>query len=123
MKEITAYCGLNCIRCPIYRATREKDEDKKKKMRIDVIRECKKRYGIELKLEEVTDCDGCLKEGGRLFSGSKKCEIRMCAREKKVENCAHCGEYSCEKLETFFITDPDARKRLDQIRSSNKHNS
>ena len=118
MKEMIAYCGLNCFKCPIYLATREKNVDKKKKMRIDVIRECKKQYGIELKLEEITDCDGCLLEGGRLFSGSRKCKIRNCARIKRVENCAHCDEYACEKLEEFFITDPEAKKQLDQIRRS-----
>lgn len=112
-----AYCGLNCLKCLIYLATGEKDEEKKKKMRIDVIHECKRRYGIELKLEGITDCDGCRTEGGRLFSGSNECQIRKCAGEKDVESCAHCDEYTCEKLEKFFITDPDARKQLDQIRS------
>ena len=113
-----AYCGLNCLKCPVYLATREKDEEKKKKMRIDIIGECKKRYGIELKLDKVTDCDGCLIEGGRLFSGSKKCEIRNCARKRRVENCAHCHDYACEKLAKFFFTDPEAKKQLDQIRKN-----
>lgn len=112
-----AYCGLNCPKCPIFWATRENDEEKKKKMRIDVVHECKKRYGIELRLEDITDCDGCRTEGGRLFSGCKECQIRNCASEKSVENCAHCDEYTCEKLEKFFITDPEAKNQLDKIRS------
>jgi len=117
MDEMIAYCGLDCLPCPIYLATREKNEEKKKKMKIRIIHECKTRYGIELKLEDVTDCDGCLTEGGRLFSGCKECPIRDCASEKGIANCAHCEQYACEKLGKFFVTDPGAKERLDQIRS------
>jgi len=60
-----------------------------------------------------------LKDGtaGRLFSGSTKCEIRKCAKAKGIENCAHCSEYACEKLEKFFATGPEAKAQLDMIRS------
>ena len=117
MEENLAYCGLICHTCPIYLATREKSEEKKYKMRVDIAQEIKKRYGQECKPEDVTDCDGCKTETGRLFSGSKNCQIRECARQKDVENCAHCDEYACEKLEKFFTTDPEAKKRLDQIKN------
>jgi hypothetical protein len=116
MKEMIAYCGLDCLPCPIYLATREKDKKKKEEMIIDIIDECKEQYGIELKREDVTDCDGCRTEGGRLFSGCKQCPIRNCAREKNVENCAYCEDYACEKLEKFFVKDPEAKKRLYRIR-------
>ncbi|KPL23830.1 MAG: hypothetical protein AMJ75_05245 [Phycisphaerae bacterium SM1_79] len=118
MDEKMAYCGLTCHTCPIYLATREKDEEKKYKMRVEIAEQVKKRYGQECKPEDVTDCDGCKTEGGRLLSGSKKCQIRKCASQKGVENCAHCDKYACEKLEKFFTTDPEARKRLDVIKKS-----
>lgn len=117
MNEMISYCGLDCLKCLIYLATKEKDEEKKKKMKIYIMHECKERYGIELKLEDVTDCDGCLTEEGRLFSGSKDCPIRNCASVKSIENCAHCDEYVCEELEKFFVTDPEAKEQLDKIRS------
>jgi hypothetical protein len=116
MNEMIAYCGLDCFPCPIYLVTREKDEKKKEEMKIGIIHECQKRYGIELKLEDVTDCDGCRTEGGRLFSGCKECPIRNCAGDKSVENCAYCEDYPCEKLEKFFVKDPEAKERLVQIR-------
>jgi hypothetical protein len=47
----------------------------------------------------------------------KKCQIRKCASQKGVENCAYCDEYACEKLKEFFVTEPDARERLDEIKS------
>ena len=117
MEEILAYCGLTCHGCPIYLTTREENGEKKEKMRAEIARICKEQYGVEYKPEDITDCDGCRTEGGRLFSGSKKCQIRKCASQKGVENCAHCNEYACEKLKEFFATEPDARERLDEIRN------
>lgn len=117
MDEMIAYCGLICHNCPIYLATRKKDEEKRYKMRVDIAQQIKKHYGQEYKPEDVSDCDGCRTEGGRLFSGSKSCHIRKCAKKRRVENCAHCDEYACEKLEKFFTTDSDAKERLDEIRS------
>jgi len=115
MDEMIAYCGLTCHTCAIYLATREKDQEKRNKMRIEIARQIKKHYGQECKPEDVTDCDGCRAEDGRLCC--KECQIRKCAREKGIENCAHCDEYACESLEKLFATDPDAKKRLDEIRS------
>ncbi len=118
MGEMIAYCGLTCHSCPIYLATREQDEEKRYKMRVDIAQQIKKHYGQECKPEDVTDCDGCKIETERLFSGSKKCQIRKCARRKGVENCAYCDEYVCESLEKLFTTEPDAKKRLDKIKEN-----
>lgn len=116
MDDMIAYCGLTCHTCTIYLATREKDQEKRNKMRIEIARQIKKRYGQECKPEDVADCDGCRAEDGRRFCGGD-CQIRKCARDKGLENCASCTEYACEKLKKLFATDPDARKRLDEIRS------
>jgi len=120
MSEIIAYCGLACHSCAIYLATREQNEEKRYKMRVDIAQQIKKHYGQECKPEDVTGCDGCKTETERLFSASKKCQIRKCARQKGVENCAHCDEYACESLEKLFNTEPDAKKRLDEIKSSKR---
>lgn len=117
MDEMIAYCGSTCHTCAIYLATREKEPKKKHEMRAEIAQQIKKLYGQDCKAEDVTDCDGCKAESGRLFSGSEKCEIRKCAIGKGIENCAHCSEYACEKLEKFFTTDPDVRKQLDRIKS------
>jgi hypothetical protein len=85
-------------------------------MRAEIAEKIHDIYKQELEAEDVTDCDGCLMQAGRLFSGCHKCEIRKCARGKSVENCAYCDEYACEGLEKLFATDPDAKRRLDQIR-------
>lgn len=87
-------------------------------MRIEIARICKEQYGMEYEPEDISDCDGCLTEGGRLFSGCKDCSIRNCAMKRGYENCAWCDEYACEKLEKFFVMDPSAKTRLDEIRNS-----
>jgi hypothetical protein len=115
MEENLAYCGLICETCQIYLATREPDEEKKYKMRVDIAKEITKHYGEETTPEDLGDCDGCRAEGGRLFSTD--CRIRVCAVEKGIDNCAYCDDYTCESLEKLFTTDPGARERLDKIRS------
>jgi hypothetical protein len=118
MNEIIAYCGLFCHTCPIYLATREPNKIEQNRMRIEIIRRCKEQYGIEYKLEDITDCDGCITDSERLFIASKKCPVRNCAKQKGLINCAYCGDYVCETLNKFFRTDPDAKKRLDEIRNN-----
>jgi hypothetical protein len=118
MEENIAYCGLPCHSCPIYLATREQDEEKRYKMRVDIAQQIKEHYNQECKPEDVNDCDGCKAEEERLYSGCRDCQIRKCASERGVENCAHCDEYTCEKLEEFFAKEPISRERLDEIKKS-----
>lgn len=120
--EMIAYCGLNCVTCPIYLATREKNPKKQRREREQIVIAIKKYLGEEKRVEDITDCDGCKAQGGRLCSFCQKCQIRKCASEKGLENCAYCSEYSCEKLEKFFYRDGklvegDAKKRLDEIKA------
>jgi hypothetical protein len=118
--EMIAYCGLNCFKCQIYLATRETDPKKQRKMREDIVIAIKKYLGEEKRIEDITDCDGCKAQGGRLYSNCQKCQIRKCASEKGVENCAYCSEYPCEKLRKFFDSEGEqagAKKRLDEIKA------
>jgi hypothetical protein len=118
--EMIAYCGLNCLTCPIYLATRETDLKKQRQMREQVVLAIKEYLGEEKRVEDITDCDGCKAQGGRLFSSCRNCQIRKCASEKGLENCAYCSEYACEKLSKFFDSEGEqagAKKRLDAIRA------
>ena len=76
VSEIIAYCGLNCSTCRIYLATREKDPEKQRKMREGIARYIREHFDPKTRVEDITDCDGCTAESGRLFSGCQKCEIR-----------------------------------------------
>jgi hypothetical protein len=116
MSEMLAYCGLVCDTCPIYLATRVVDTEEQTKMRVEIARLCKEQYGMKYEPADITDCDGCRTKEGRLFSGCRDCAIRNCASGKGLENCAHCVEYVCERLETFFSSEPTAKTRLDEVR-------
>jgi hypothetical protein len=118
--EMIACCGLNCLSCPIYLATREENKEKKIGKRKEILRLIKEHYGLDFKLIDITDCDGCTADTGRLFSTCKGCTIRKCAIEKKLGSCAYCDEYICEKLEEFFSKEPHAKENLKRIKKQLK---
>ena len=113
MKEMISYCGLACHECPTFLATQTNDDEK----RLAVAEMWSKQFGFDLKRQDI-NCDGCHSDSGRLFGHCKMCEIRKCGMEKKVTNCAHCEDYSCEKLENLVKIIPHAKKNLEHIRSS-----
>jgi hypothetical protein len=118
--EMIAYCGLNCVKCQIYLATREKDPKKQREMREGIARYIREHFDPKTRVEDITDCDGCTAESGRLFSGCQKCDVRKCARQKGLQNCAYCSEYPCEKLNKLYNSggvEADAKKRLDAIKA------
>ncbi len=112
MDEMIAYCGLGCHECDALIATKNDDDEK----RADVAKVWSKMFKATIKPEHI-NCDGCLSEGGRLFGHCKVCEIRNCGMEKEVENCAHCNDYPCNKLDFIFENAPEAKKRLEEIRA------
>ena len=113
MDETTAFCGLSCHECGAFQATRDNDDKK----RAEVAELWSKEYKSDIKPEDI-NCEGCLTESDNVFNYSRICEIRKCGKEKGVENCAHCIEYACEKLEKFFKMVPQAKKRLDEVRNT-----
>ena len=112
-----AYCGLRCGGWPIYVATREPDPAERTNQRIRIAKLASEHYGMALRPEDVTDCDGCRAASGRLSSGCTRCEIRKCVRQRGCLTCAHCTEYPCDALTKLFLTDPGAKAALDDIRS------
>lgn len=119
MEQMTAFCGLDCSTCPIHLATREEDKKKQQSLRESIAKLCAEQYGMTLLPEDVTNCDGCRANTGRLFPGCSNCRIRKCAGDKNIESCAFCDDYACEILLEHFTHDPDARTRLDEMRKTN----
>jgi hypothetical protein len=118
MSGIPAYCGLVCQTCLIYLATRKEVKEEQARTRAEIARLCNEHYSTTYRPEDITDCDGCRTEGGRLFSPCRNCLIRSCAKQKRLESCADCSEYACERLEAFFAGEPAAKARLDEIRDN-----
>ena len=113
MPELMAYCGIDCDACPALIATRTNDAA----LRAKTAAEWSKMYGHELKPEEI-NCTGCTTEAGpHVVYCESMCEIRKCARGRKVENCATCADYGCATLAGFLKNVPDARARLEALRT------
>ena len=113
MKEMIAFCGLDCSKCGAFLATKENDDQKRAK----VAQDWSKRFKVEVNPKDI-NCDGCQSEGGRIFNYCNVCEIRKCGKEKSLKNCGYCGEYPCHKLDFIFSNTPDAKNRLDKINFS-----
>ncbi len=113
MKTMIAYCGLTCSECPAFLARLNDNND----LRVKTAKEWSKMFKADLKPEDI-NCVGCLEKEGPLFSHCSDCNIRACCIEKEVANCAHCGDYSCEKIEEFFKMAPEVKKKLDEIRDT-----
>ncbi len=107
-----AYCGLTCTECEAHHATRTMDQARA----AEIAAAWSKQYGAKVTPDGVW-CDGCLVEG-RKCAHCGECEIRACGRQRGVENCAHCEDYPCEMLGTFFEMVPPARATLDGVRAT-----
>jgi hypothetical protein len=46
MTEMVAYRGLTCQNCPIYSATRQENKEERARMRAEIVKLRKDRYGI-----------------------------------------------------------------------------
>ena len=113
MEKTVAVCGLVCSECPAFLATVNEDDEKRR----ETAELWSEQYGMELKTEDI-NCRGCLSGGDEIIGYCRVCEIRKCGLNRGVANCAHCREYVCEKLEPFFQMVPEAKKALDEIKST-----
>lgn len=111
MVEMISRCGLKCNECGAFKATKADDDN----MRRQVAANWSMMYKADIKPEDI-NCEGCLSTGKKVFSHCNVCEVRKCAVEKDVPNCAHCSRYICEKLDNFLEKAPENRELLEKIR-------
>jgi len=111
MEKMIAFCGIVCTECPAFLATKNDDDNERKK----IAEMWSEQYNSDIKPEDI-NCEGCLSDGEKVFNYCRVCEIRKCGQEKSVQNCAYCVEYVCEKLDKFFNIAPDCKTTLDAIK-------
>jgi hypothetical protein len=111
MSRVIAFCGLDCTTCSAYRATQADDAAEKERV---AARWRKDTGDPQIDLDYVT-CDGCVSFACRLGGHCRECKIRACAIVRGIENCAHCSNYPCDKLDAVFRYAPEAQERLDRI--------
>lgn len=108
MKDLIAYCGLNCEKCDAYLATLHDDQ---------MLREKTAKLWAELNdapiLPEHINCEGCRVEGMKTVYCDSLCAIRQCALKKGVTTCGDCQEMEdCETIGMMISNHPDALKNL-----------
>jgi hypothetical protein len=112
--EIIAFCGILCSECPAFVATQAGDEEALAKQAAEWSSE-----EYPLTAEDLW-CDGCIYTDKRVTKFCLDCDVRQCALKRGVENCAHCDDFPCEKLEKPWSMSVDARTTLEEIRQKLK---
>ena len=105
MEAILTRCGMRCDLCQAYTPNQPIDPEKLQKLS-DAWH---KYFGFRIEPDDIR-CDGCWTEGGTLLD--LDCPVRPCVIEKKLQNCAECESYVCERLEKRLISREEIEERL-----------
>ena len=108
MRDMIAYCGLDCEKCDAYLATINDDQS---------LREKTAKLWAELNqapiLPEHINCEGCRADGRKTVYCESLCAIRQCAVKKGVATCGDCPELkSCQTVGMILSNNPAALENL-----------
>lgn len=108
MKEMIAYCGLDCEKCDAYIATTNDDQK---------LREKTAKLWSELNnapiLPEHINCQGCRVKGVKTVFCESICGIRQCAMKKGVATCGKCSDLeNCPTVGAILKNNPSALNNL-----------
>jgi len=106
-----AYCGLDCTKCGAFMATAANDDA----LRAKTADEWSKTFKVQIPPDSI-NCTGCTSDGIKFHYCDQICEIRKCGLAHKVDTCAVCPDYVCEKLKGFFQMAPEAQQNLERLR-------
>ncbi len=57
LDQIVSFCGLVCMGCPVYWVTWEEDEEKRKRMKEEIARQCNEQFDTAFGPQDISDCD------------------------------------------------------------------
>ena len=108
MRDMIAYCGLDCKKCDAYLATIHDDQ---------ALREKTAKLWAELNhapiLPEHINCEGCRMDGIKTVYCDSLCRIRQCALEKGVTTCGDCQDLEkCQMVGMIMSNNPEVLKNL-----------
>ncbi len=108
MKQLIAYCGLDCEKCDARTATLNNDNALREK----VARLWSELNGVEI-TPEMINCEGCRIDGVKTPYCNGLCPIRQCALGKTVETCGHCASMDgCKTVGTVLSNNAEALHNL-----------
>ncbi len=109
MKELIAYCGLDCEKCDAYIATATDDQELREK----TATLWTKLNNTPIDPEDI-NCEGCRADGEKAVFCDSLCAIRQCARGKGMNTCGDCPELErCPTVAKVISNDAEA---LDNLR-------
>ena len=85
--DLIAYCGLYCGACS-FRVAYDENE------RGHLL--CMPSHFDKYKNMRMQSCPGC-----KLDKHGSDCEIRNCAKSKKLSHCGLCSDFPCDKITEF----------------------
>ena len=108
MKDMIAYCGLDCEKCDAYLATKNDDQ---------ALRDKTAKLWSELNhitiLPEHINCQGCRVDGVKTVYCDSLCPIRQCAIKKDVTTCGDCADLdNCKIVAMVISNNADAARNL-----------
>lgn len=107
-----AYCGLDCSGCDVFQATAWNDDGIRQAYADKVF----KSWKIVVEPSRL-NCHGC--RDARPKSGfCATCQVRQCSQDRGFENCAHCPDYGCEKLQRVHAAMISVGKAVDGVASA-----
>jgi hypothetical protein len=104
MDPILTRCGYRCDLCLTYRPNVEKNPANQQKLSDGWF----KYFGFRLPPESIL-CDGCRSDNPKLIDSG--CPVRPCVIARRLDNCAQCADYICEKLILRLVVFEDIRQK------------
>ncbi|MBR5949794.1 MAG: DUF3795 domain-containing protein [Clostridia bacterium] len=108
--EHMAFCGFDCGKCPMYRATVDNDAELKKALI--------ERYSTKERrlTEEDIVCFGCKAEKRYVHPFCEQCAIRVCAKKRGLSyNCGECDAYPCAEIIKKIPEEGESRASMDAV--------
>ena len=110
MRNMIAYCGLDCEKCDAYLATINNDQ---------ALRAKTAKLWAELNnapiLPEHINCEGCRVDGMKTVYCDNLCNSRQCALKIGVTTCGNCPDLAkCQIVGVITSNNPDALKNLEE---------
>lgn len=93
MEESIGYCGYNCHLC----AAQSDDPAVREKL----VAGWRRVFGHQHYTTDNVKCAGCRSSGE---VADKQCKARPCAIERRVETCAACADFPCDKVRPLLAS-------------------